>query len=199
MLMFLLIPPALIILPAAKREWKLMIDERKKLTNLSRLFRESSRVVNESLYDEEILYGPQKLFPCPSGGCTVPLLQWDESLRCQSCFNFIPRSNSKTLKNFQPGLHNEFELPDENELTWPEYVWANGYRLSPLDPNDTKFFLTIKGRAYLENQYNDIPLDEGGLDALYIDWFRMKGAADSIAALLVENGEKPWLYEDLRW
>lgn len=81
--------------------------------------------------------------------------------------------------------------PDNNDAIEP-YIWVDGYKLKPGNKKDLKLFIQIKNQAYLKEQFQDIPLDDGGLEVLYLKWFQMLGASEYGAQKLVELGINPW-------
>lgn len=136
----------------------------------------------ELISDEELLYGTT--VTCPSGGCQLPAIQWRENYTCTEC------------AEFKPGLGRE--ISDDDAGWQPNTIWSNGTELEVLNKDDIRRFMEIKNWAHLKQVYNDIPFDQGGLDNLLIDWFRLLGCSDTMAEYCVANGEKPWEF-DQNW
>jgi hypothetical protein len=94
------------------------------------------------------------------------------------------------------------DLDEERELIQalnPEdELWCNGFKLEPCNPEDFAFFRAkIVTKAYQEQEYDGLPLDDGGLDRLYLDWFKMKGASqDGAEILFYRMGLKPWEWNE---
>lgn len=120
-----------------------------------------------------------------------------ESLGSINSSSYNDKLDDIAIKQYFESTLQPTEEPEETEpnIDPEKEIWCNGYKLRPLDPEDMKRFMEIKNRANLRGDYNSVPLDDGGEDLIYRDWFRMKGCSLEGAESLINQGYKPWEYE----
>ncbi len=136
---------------------------------------------SNDMYDEDL----DRL----SQSCTKALLKLEEDEEDDKALQIKLRQNIE-LQNIKD--EGEDWFIEHGILVADRIVWCDGHPLEPGNPDDYKLFMEIKNQAYLRDTYNDIPLDDGGGDALYIDWFRIQGFSKYGAQKMMELGINPW-------
>jgi hypothetical protein len=149
--------------------------------------------------DMDAMEGPIRTLPteatwtkCPSGGCEVLKKDYRSNMHCRSCSNNEEYFEDIVFKQaFEKWSKSETEMREADEDSFTGKIVINGMYLKPCSVSDLKRFHDMRSKAYIEDEWNSIPLNEGGKRKMQFDWFRMLGYPDWLAYNMALQGIDP--------